>query len=486
MRAQVNGSPAGAPPRVEILSEREARQRELDQARQREQAIVLSARELEAERERLKTELMDSARTVQVTEAKLTSIESRLTELEIREKFFRDALAREHEQLAGLLAAMQRMGRNPPPIIATQRTDALAMVRSAMALAQAFPELKAAADKLKAQIDGLVRIKAEIETERDRLRGENIRLASAQTRLEDLMKARDRSLAERSQELAEIRAASERLGRNIRDLDSLLSSLDAVVRRNTELGAYDEALRRERQAEASRPRAADAQAPGPTQGSPPATAPDAPDTSRQVAVPGPDREPVMGQSGSQTSETPPRATGLRSDERDIALASPPRGGLVLRPTQDTGAVRTSRLVPSIPFDQAKGKLPLPVVGRRVRSFGERMDVGRGRSDGIVLETRPNARVTSPSDGWVVYAGEFGSFRHVLIINAGGGYHVMLAGLARIDAQIGDFVLASEPVGVMGATVGAEGAPLLFVQFRKGRQAIDPDPWWSKGQIVAQR
>ena len=43
---------------------------------------------------------------------------------------------------AKLLAALQRMGRNPPPVIVTRREDALAMVRSAMLIATTFPEMR--------------------------------------------------------------------------------------------------------------------------------------------------------------------------------------------------------------------------------------------------------------------------------------------------------------------------------------------------------
>ena len=44
----------------------------------------------------------------------------------------------------------------------------------------------------------------------------------------------------------------------------------------------------------------------------------------------------------------------------------------------------------------------------------------------------------------------------MIINAGGGYYVVLAGMARIDVAVGQFVLAGEPVGVMGDGNGENG------------------------------
>jgi septal ring factor EnvC (AmiA/AmiB activator) len=72
----------------------------------------------------------------------------------------------------------------------------------------------------------------------------------------------------------------------------------------------------------------------------------------------------------------------------------------------------------------------------------------------------------------------------LIINGGDGYHMLLAGLSQIDVQLGQFVLAGEPVGLMnGAPRGGKAtppanAPVLYVELRKDGRSIDPDPWWA--------
>jgi septal ring factor EnvC (AmiA/AmiB activator) len=83
----------------------------------------------------------------------------------------------------------------------------------------------------------------------------------------------------------------------------------------------------------------------------------------------------------------------------------------------------------------------------------------------------------------VYAGDFRSYGRLLIINAGGGYHILLAGLSQIDVQVGQFVLTGEPVGVMEAaaksaqTKSQNTGPILYIEFRKDQRPIDPDPWW---------
>jgi septal ring factor EnvC (AmiA/AmiB activator) len=151
----------------------------------------------------------------------------------------------------------------------------------------------------------------------------------------------------------------------------------------------------------------------------------------------------------------------------------------------TSLGRADRLTPSVAFADARGLLPRPANGRYVRRFGEKDDLG-GTSQGISISTRPSAQVNSPTDGWVVYAGPFRSYGQLLIINAGGGYHILLAGMERVDVQLGQFVLAGEPVAAMAtpqlASAGGQGIgsalPVLYIEFRKDGTPIDPAPWWA--------
>lgn len=153
------------------------------------------------------------------------------------------------------------------------------------------------------------------------------------------------------------------------------------------------------------------------------------------------------------------------------------------PPRSLGAA--DRMAPAVSFAEAKGLLPLPAAGRIVRAFGETDDVG-GKTLGISMETRPGGQVSSPTDGWVVYAGPFRSYGQLLIINAGDGYHVLLAGMDGIDVQLGQFVLAGEPVATMASPklASADPAdivstqPVLYIEFRKDGSSIDPAPWWA--------
>jgi septal ring factor EnvC (AmiA/AmiB activator) len=146
-----------------------------------------------------------------------------------------------------------------------------------------------------------------------------------------------------------------------------------------------------------------------------------------------------------------------------------------------------RLSPAIAFASAKGLFALPVNGVKIREFGGSDGVG-GVEKGISLSTRPGAQVTTPCDGWVVYAGPFRSYGQLLILNAGGGYHVLIAGMERISVNIGQFVLTGEPVATMGTTsqvasiIAANASqPVLYIEFRKDGTPIDPGPWWAANE-----
>lgn len=160
----------------------------------------------------------------------------------------------------------------------------------------------------------------------------------------------------------------------------------------------------------------------------------------------------------------------------------PDGKPDLRALKDPG-----RLSPAIAFASAKRLLPLPVNGTKIRNFGG-SDGNGGQEKGISIATRPGAQVTTPCDGWVVYAGPFRSYGQLLILNAGGGYHVLIAGMERISVNIGQFVLTGEPVATMGTQsqvasilAAPSSQPVLYVEFRKDGTPIDPGPWWAAGK-----
>jgi murein hydrolase activator len=401
----------------------------LQSSRAHEQGLAQDVVALAEARAKLNTELIEAGKRVQASEAKLSETEAKLTELTDQVDVIRNSITERKETIVKMLSAMQRMGRTPPPALVTRRDDALAVVRSAMLLAEVFPELKYQADNLSQELEGLVTLENGIREQRDAEKQENDRLAGEQGRIDQLLEEKKTKLSQSEAELAATRQAAEQQGATVTELNELIARLDEQIAK-AEVAQYDAEVAAE---QALRAR----------------------EQSQALATPG--NESVVE---------------IKPESSKVAFASP------------------DRLKPAMPFEAVKGTLSLPAQGKRLKRFGEADGVG-GTLKGISLQTRGEARIIAPADGWVVYAGPFRSYGQLLIINAGGGYHVLLAGMGRIDVSLGQFVLAGEPVAVMGAAVPASqggndnSRPVLYVEIRKDGRPIDPGPWWAEASEKVQ-
>lgn len=184
--------------------------------------------------------------------------------------------------------------------------------------------------------------------------------------------------------------------------------------------------------------------------------------------PRPEPEPVRK---SEPARTPPASES--NGERETAM---------LRPPANPPALPSSRR-----FSEAKGLIRPPVSGMVIRNFGA-VDESGVKSQGITISTRPDAQIVAPFDGRISYAGPFRHYGQLLIISVGEGYHILLAGMKRIDGTVGQNVLAGEPIGMMGASparddLAARGntdklgtGPRLYIEFRKEGNPLDPRPW----------
>ena len=119
-----------------------------------------------------------------------------------------------------------------------------------------------------------------------------------------------------------------------------------------------------------------------------------------------------------------------------------------------------------------------IRGRVIRRFGV-ADGSGGGAEGIAIRTLAAAQVVAPISGAVVFAGPFRGLGRLLIIEYGDEYHLLLAGLSRIDTAVGDEVLAGEPVGVMDAA--GDPRPTLYMELRRKSRPINPLPWLAARQ-----
>ncbi len=155
---------------------------------------------------------------------------------------------------------------------------------------------------------------------------------------------------------------------------------------------------------------------------------------------------------------------------------------------------TALFKPALKLSQSRSRLQYPAQGQIIRAFGT--DDGLGSTlRGIAVATRSGAQVTTPMDALVEFAGPFRSYGQLLILNAGEGYLVLMAGMHDISTEIGQSIKAGEPVGTMGEGPSSvtllgdqveEPRPVLYIEFRYNGGAIDSAPWWIGGMKEARK
>jgi septal ring factor EnvC (AmiA/AmiB activator) len=388
------------------------RDQELDAAiaRQRNSAEAQAKlrSEIEAlgrDRRKFNQQLIETASRVREVEARINASQTRLDALNQQEQLFQKTLDQRQAVIVEILAALQRIGRQPPPALLVSPEDALRAVRTAITLGAVLPEMRAQADALAGDLSALLDVRKEIVAQRDRLTGELDQLGREQLRVALLVDERQKKQAGAEQSLNSERQRAADLARQVENIKDLIAKLE---------GGLDSATRAARAAD--------------------------------------------------------RAIANDATQPELAALSDP-----------------GRLAPAVAFADLRGRLRLPVNGVRIREFGGADGLG-GTQKGLSIASRPGGEITAPCDGWVVYAGRFRSYGQLLILNAGGGYHVLLAGMERISVDLGQFVLTGEPVAVMGdgsqaspAGASSPKQPVLYVEFRKDGTPVDPSPWWATNE-----
>ncbi|MEQ9145921.1 MAG: peptidoglycan DD-metalloendopeptidase family protein [Parvibaculaceae bacterium] len=154
-----------------------------------------------------------------------------------------------------------------------------------------------------------------------------------------------------------------------------------------------------------------------------------------------------------------------------------------RPDRSAARESVVAALPGRQFSASRGLIRPPVEGISVRTFGSDDGAG-GTIQGVYLESRPGASVTAPFDGRIAFAGPFRRYGQLLILEVGEGYHLLLAGMVRIDGVVGQNVLAGEPVGIMGETARTDDPqrsgtdkPVLYIELRRNGNPVDPEPWF---------
>ncbi|WP_439655538.1 murein hydrolase activator EnvC family protein [Shinella lacus] len=407
-------------PAAALALRRDSTRRELETLSQSITVSSEKTKELEAEiatleksRQSLRDAIVKSAAMRKDMENKILAGEKRLEGMREREAGVRASLHERRGLLAEVLAALQRMGRNPPPALLVKPEDALSSVRSAILLGAVVPGIRKETEELVADLKELMDVKTDIDRERTELAQAMLLRVEEEKRSELLVAQNEALAATNSRTLAAERRRAEELAARATSLEGLIGSLER------DIGSVRDAAALARTKEEERRNQTDAE---------------------------------------------------RERARALARDSVPD---------------KNRIAPAYEFSELQAKLDFPVAGDVLRQFGEADGTGHD-SQGLTLAANPGALVTAPSDGWIVFAGTFRSYGRMIILNAGEGYHLVLSGMDRVSVREGQFVVAGEPLAVMGekrvASVNAltleTDKPTLYIEFRKNGKPVDSRPWWS--------
>ncbi|MEO9457765.1 MAG: peptidoglycan DD-metalloendopeptidase family protein [Lentilitoribacter sp.] len=369
---------------------------------------------LKKDRDALETKLSTAEQRQNILDERIVTGEEKLTELEDREAIVKSSLRERNNVLAEVLAALQRLGSNPPPALLVSPEDALSSVRSAILLGAVVPEIRSETQKLLTDLQELADIRTEITSERTQLAADLDKSFKEQEELTALIKEKAAlNIASLTQLEKERKRANE-----LEDKSSELKTVVAAL--TTEITSIREAA----------------------------------EIARLDKI-----------------ERQKKAAEQLARAKELAEAR-------MLPNQE-------RLMPAYSFAALQSTLQFPINGAVEKRFGDKDNSGQTLR-GMLISATENDRVLAPVDGWITYAGPFRTYENIIILNAGEGYHIVMAGLDQLKVTQGQFVISGEPIATMGresftnnsALTLASGKPTLYIELRKDQTPIDSAPWWA--------
>ena len=192
---------------------------------------------------------------------------------------------------------------------------------------------------------------------------------------------------------------------------------------------------------------------------------------------------TLSQAISDRTTLPKRFTEDPETLRGLLQSADTLGAFAAGLAMDDSANRS--------FADAKGTLPLPVLGTLLRRANE-ADAAGVRRPGVTLATRPRALVTTPWPATIRYLGPLLDYGNVIVLEPGAGYLLVLAGLDTVYGEVGEVLAPGAALGLMGGGEpgvaeflasaeeggGVRDTETLYMELRQGAEPVDPAQWFS--------
>lgn len=203
-----------------------------------------------------------------------------------------------------------------------------------------------------------------------------------------------------------------------------------------------------------------------------------------------------GLEGAQTARTElSKAVANRTDLPRRFIENPIQTAVLIAATETLegfasglSTIAENEAPGSLPdINHRRGELPLPTQGQVLRRAGE-ADAAGVRRPGVLVATRAQAVVTTPTAATIRYRGPLLNYGLVTILEPQADTLFIFAGLDAVFGEIGQVVPSGDPIGLMGGSVSSdlslsgEGAgntrpETLYIEVREFNQPVDPEDWF---------
>ena len=199
----------------------------LRDSEEQRRTIQTEINSIRADRVRLSAALIETTAKVQDAERGAAAAVDRLSGLSATAEGLSHSLERRRGVIADVLAALQRMGSNPPPAILVKPDDMSEAVRAATVMGSLIPELKSEIEAARRDLEDLAKTRESIARERDALTEQSKALAGDKMRLAALIDARQQSLASAQDALGSQQQRAAELAKKAGSLKDLIARLDS-------------------------------------------------------------------------------------------------------------------------------------------------------------------------------------------------------------------------------------------------------------------
>jgi len=185
--------------------------------------------DLEKTSETLRAAIVETAGKRTALEQQIVDGETQLTTLRGKEDTVHASLRSRRGVLAEVLAALQRMGRNPPPALLVTPEDALSSVRSAILLGAVVPGIRHETENLAADLKALAGVRRDISAKKDELGGAMAASLEEERRMTLLIAEKQKLKQKSAGELASERRKADELANQAVSLEGLIGALESEI-----------------------------------------------------------------------------------------------------------------------------------------------------------------------------------------------------------------------------------------------------------------